>query len=408
MRTARHGKAPDPQDLGQRVAAAGQILHLIGSGRATSRAALVQVAGLSRATVTERLTSLFAVDLVREAEETIPSGGRPTRSLRLNGGAGLVLAAEIGESHTRVALTDLQPRIIAERVGKVDVACGPIPIATWISEQLQELLREAGHARPVLGLGLSLPAPVDFVAGRVVGPSIMTGWDDFDVVGWFGRRFGVPVIADNDVNILTLAECRHDPAGADQLLFIKAGSGIGSGIVIDGKLHRGAQGAAGDIGHIQLGAEPYPLCRCGKLGCVEARAAGWALARELRALGFEATDARDVLALVRRNQPEAVRLLRDAGRVLGEVAADCVAILNPRRIILGGTLAQAGEHLLAGMLELVYQRSLPLATRELQIQTSRLGERAGIIGIAWLVIGSQLAPDVIAGTIQRLARMPIG
>lgn len=388
-----------------KVAGAARILHLIGSGRATSRASLAQAAGLSRATVAERLAALFAADLVQEAEETLPSGGRPARALTLNGHAGLVLAAEIGERHTRVAVTDLTPRIQAQHVGKIDVASGPLPIATWIADQLRALLAEVGGTGlPLLGMGLSLPAPVDFGAGRVVGPSIMTGWDDFDIAGWFGSRFDVPVVADNDVNILTLAECRHGWPDADQLLFIKAGNGIGSGIVIDGKLHRGAQGAAGDIGHIQLGAAPYPLCRCGKLGCVEARAAGWALARDLRALGFDATDARDVLALVGRNQPEAVRLVREAGRVLGEVAADCVAVLNPSRIILGGTLARADQHLLAGVLELVYQRSLPLATRQLQIHASRLDEAAGIIGTAQLVIEAQLQPEAVGRTILRLMR----
>jgi predicted NBD/HSP70 family sugar kinase len=191
-----------------------------------------------------------------------------------------------------------------------------------------------------------------------------------------------------------------------QFLFIKAGTGIGSGIITDGRIYRGAQGAAGDIGHIQFASANPPLCRCGKLGCVEARAAGWALARDLRAQGFKAQNARDVIDLVRINQPEAIERVRAAGRVLGEVAADIVSVLNPAVIVIGGTLAEAGEHLLSGVRELVYQRSLPLATRKLQIAPARSDPGVGLLlGAAQLVIESQMAPAAIEQTIARHQRL---
>ena len=290
----------------------------------------------------------------RGRSRTLPSGGRPARALTLNSEAGLVLAAEIGESHTRVAVTDLEPRILAERVGKVDVASGPIPIAGWICDRWHELLREpcvVGH--PVLGIGISLPAPVDFDAGRVVGPSIITGWDDFDISRLVQATVDVPLFVDNDVNLMTLAELRRDWPDVEQLLFIKAGTGIGSGIIIDGQhLSRRAGCRRRYRPHPAHAAAP-PLCRCGKLGCVEARAGGWALARDRREEGFEARNARDIIALVRRPHPEAIRLVRDAGRVLGEVTADVVSMLNPSVIVVGGTLARADEHLLSGVRELV-------------------------------------------------------
>ncbi len=388
------------------AAGAGTILWLIATGKARSRSALMEASGLSRSTVTERLAALFAAGLIEEAPEALPSGGRPARMIRLNTDFGVVLCADIGESHVRLAITDLEPRILAEAVGSVDIRRGPVPVLSWIVEQFRLLLKRTGRGpENILGIGFGLPAPVDHEGGRVVGPSVMTGWDDFDIRTWLRQHFDAPVSVENDVNLMTLAEFRRFWPDVGQLLFIKAGTGIGSGIITDGRLYRGAQGAAGDIGHIQFTGSPEPLCRCGKLGCVEARAAGWAIARDLRSHGLEATTARDVIELVQTNQPEAIRLVREAGRVLGEVTADVVSVLNPSVIVIGGTLARAGEALFSGVRELVYQRSLPLATRNLTIAAAQSDARTGLLlGAALLVIETQMRPETIERTIARHQR----
>jgi len=395
--------APEIHALG--TAGAGHVLSLILSGQAKSRADLARISDLSRATIAQRLGVLFDAGLLHEASETQASGGRPARVLKLNQAFGVALVADIGESRIRVAATDLGPTILAERLGTLGVGSGPVPILTWIAARFRELLAEIGRpAAEVLGIGLSLPAPVDHAAGQVVGPSVMTGWDHFDVPGWFAAEYAAPVFAENDVRLRTLAEHRQFWPGESQLVFIKAGTGIGSGVITDGRMHRGARGAAGDVGHIQLRDADAPLCRCGKLGCVEAYAAGWAIARDLRARGFEAQDARDVMALVERNRPEAISLVRQAGRVLGEVAADVVSVLNPSIIVIGGTLSRAGEHLLAGVRELVYQRCLPLATQDLRIVAARSGEAAGLLGAAWLVIDARLQPQAVDRLIAGLQK----
>jgi predicted NBD/HSP70 family sugar kinase len=395
--------APEIHALG--TAGAGHVLSLILSGQAKSRADLARISDLSRATIAQRLGVLFDAGLLHEASETQASGGRPARVLKLNQEFGVALVADIGESRIRVAVTDLGPIILAERLGTLGVGSGPVPILTWIAAQFRDLLAEIGRpAAKVLGIGLSLPAPVDHTAGQVVGPSVMTGWDRFDVPGWFAEEYTAPVFAENDVRLRTLAEHRQFWPGESQLVFIKAGTGIGSGIITDGRMHRGARGAAGDVGHIQLRDADAPLCRCGKLGCVEAYAAGWAIARDLRARGFEARDARDVMALVERNRPEAISLVRQAGRVLGEVAADVVSVLNPSVIVIGGTLSRAGEHLLAGVRELVYQRCLPLATQDLRIVAARSGEAAGLLGAARLVIDARLQPQAVDRLIAGLQK----
>ncbi|MEP0323987.1 ROK family protein, partial [Bauldia litoralis] len=272
----------------------------------------------------------------------------------------------------------------------------PVETLGFIADQPEALLRRTQRSwSEVLGIGLSLPAPVDFAAGRVVGPSIMTGWDDFDIRGWLTARLGIEAVADNDVNLLALHQHRRNWRRVENFFFVKAGTGIGSGIFAGGSIYRGADGASGDIGHIQLASSEGPLCRCGKLGCVEARAAGWAIARDLRAQGIEAEDAKDVVALTELNRPEAVTLVRQSGRIIGEAISDTVSILNPSVIVVGGTLARTRDHLLSGIKELVYQRCLPLATRKLQIALARPDVHDGLYGAALLTIESRLAPEVV-------------
>jgi predicted NBD/HSP70 family sugar kinase len=200
---------------------------------------------------------------------------------------------------------------------------------------------------------------------------------------------------------MTLYEYKRNSPTAEPFFFVKMGTGIGSGLISDGSLYRGGNGASGDIGHIQFHTENAPLCRCGKVGCVEAYAAGWAIARDLRALGFEARDARDVVALVEDQKPEAIRLIREAGRTLGEVVADVISILNPSTIVIGGTLARVQDLLLAGVKELVYQRCLPLATRNLVIIASKPSEEACLVGAAYSVIDHVFRPTQIDVLLSR-------
>jgi predicted NBD/HSP70 family sugar kinase len=381
--------ASRPKPAGPRhgLANAGDILSLVATGTATSRPALLEATGLSRVTVAQRLGQLLASGMVRETSETLPSGGRPTRVLGLNARAGIVLVANIGEAFIHLAIMDLEPAMLAQATIPVAVQEGPAATLDRIAAEFEALVARASAAGAFLaGIGFSMPTPVDFSRGRVVGPSVLFGWDEFDIGGHLRRRWNVPVYVENDVNLMTIYEHRVNFPTMDDLFFIKAGTGIGSGIISNGRIFRGAQGAAGDIGHIQLSSSDAPLCRCGKLGCVEARAAGWAIARELSRLGIKAVNARDVIDHVLGHKPEAIMLLRNAGRVLGEVTSDVVSILNPKMIVVGGTLAGGGEFLLSGIRELVYQRCLPLATRDLQIKLTGTSADSALIGAAYLTL----------------------
>ncbi|MEA2401100.1 MAG: hypothetical protein QOK00_1503, partial [Thermoleophilaceae bacterium] len=220
-------------------------------------------------------------------------------------------------------------------------------------------------------------------------------WDNHPISDELGDHYDAPVLVDNDVNIMALGEHWSAWPDSEHLLYVKVGTGIGCGIVAGGEIHRGAEGAAGDIGHIRVTSDESVVCRCGNLGCLEAVAGGGAIAARLTESGVEAHGSRDVVAQVRAGNGDAVRLVRQGGRMLGTVLASLVNFFNPAVIVIGGDVAEAHEQLLAGVREVVYQRSLPLATRHLRVVRNSLGDRAGVTGAAVMVIEHVLAPDAV-------------
>ena len=203
-------------------------------------------------------------------------------------------------------------------------------------------------------------------------------------------------------------------AGHDNVVVIKVGTGIGAGIISDGRLHRGAQGSAGDVGHIQVTDDPSILCRCGNIGCLEALAAGGALgrageiaAREGRSARLQAAldqhgslSAEDVARAASYGDPVAVGLLQSAGRLIGSMLASVVNFFNPSLIVIGGGVANSPDQLMAAIRESIYRRSLPLATRDLSIQRSSLGNLAGVIGASSMVVDQLFSRASIARWIE--------
>jgi len=377
------------------------VLRLIRSGEAVTRADLARVTGLARSTVAQRVDSLLAHKFVLEAGGSASTGGRPPTVLAFNHDAGVVLVADLGATHSRLAVSDLSGAPLAEVAADKDIGLGPQSVLSWVDREFKSLLRQTGRAEAdVRGIGIGVPGPVAFSSGQPVNPPIMPGWDGFSIPGWFASRYDVPVLVDNDVNIMALGEHFTTFPDCEHLLMIKVGTGIGCGIVAGGHIHRGAEGAAGDIGHIRVSGRDDVICHCGNIGCLEAVAGGQALADALTEAGIEAANSRDVVRLVRGGNPAAVRRVREAGRSLGEVLAGCVNFFNPEVVVIGGDMAQVHEQLLAGVREVTFQRSLPLATRDLRTLPSELGDRAGIIGAAIMVIEHVLAPDVVDRVVQ--------
>ena len=387
------------------TAGPGGILALIRSGEAVTRAQIMAVTGLSRSTVAQRLDALIAHGYIAPAATENSTGGRPAGAFQINAEAGVMLLASIGAGAMQVAVCDMSRTILAHQSHGVSVADGPTAVLGEVMAHFDQLLAEAKRTRAdVKGIGIGVPGPVEFAEGRVVRPPIMTGWDGYRVPDFFAADFTCPIVVDKDANLMALGEHRGAWPDVTHMLFIKISTGIGTGLIMDGALQRGAQGAAGDLGHLFVGniePEHTENCRCGNTGCLEAYASGWAICRDLTARGYKAENVRDIAALAQQGVRDAIELLQTSGRLIGESVAVAVSLLNPSLVVLGGELALCQGYVLAAVRETVYRRSLPLATRNLQIATSKLGHDAGLMGAAQLVSDAVFAPAVVDSVLEQ-------
>jgi predicted NBD/HSP70 family sugar kinase len=374
--------------------ATSDLFQILRDGKPRTRTELAAITGLARSTIGLRIDALMRLGLVGAIGDAVSTGGRPSAQFALAASGRVVLGVDVGASHVRAAVSDLTGRILAEQGASIPVADGPERVLSWVEATAAELLARTGRtAGDLLAVGIGVPGPVEHSTGRPANPPIMPGWDRFDIPGRLRATFDVPVLVDNDVNIMALGERELAWPDANHLIFVKVATGIGSGVISGGLLQRGAQGTAGDIGHVYVARGKDVPCHCGNRGCLEALASGRALARELTEAGLPAANSQDVVDLVKRGNLEAIQAVRQAGRDIGEVLTTCVSLINPSAIVIGGSLAQAGEHLIAGVREVVYTRSMPLATEHLQITQSRVGADAGVLGACMLAIHHALSPD---------------
>lgn len=379
----------------------GQLFQLLRDGVPRTRAELAKSTGLARSTIATRVDELMRMGLIIPMAETISTGGRPPSLFAINPQARLVLAADIGASHATLAITDLAGSIIADHSEPLDVTLGPEPVLTWTVENAAAMLDGIGRStKDLAAIGIGVPGPVEHSTGQPVNPPIMPGWDRFDVPGWVRQHLDVPVLVDNDVNIMALGERAVAWPGVDHLIFVKVATGIGAGVISGGVLQRGAQGIAGDIGHVQVARGAGVPCHCGNKGCLEALASGPAIARTLRAQGVAAENGNDVVDLVKRGNIDAIQAVRQAGRDIGEVLTTCVSLVNPSVIAIGGSMARVGEHLIAGVREVVYTRSIPLATEHLAIVQSAAAQNAAVLGASMLAIEHALSPETLTALVS--------
>ncbi len=379
----------------------GEILQLVRAGRARTRNELRAATGLSRSTVMQRVGLLLGAGLLLEQPDAEQStGGRRPAALSFNERIGVVLAADLGATHGRIAVCDLSGAPLAEREERIRIADGPEPVLGWMGASFDALLAEAGHdAADVLAVAVGVPGPVE--AGHTEAPPIMPGWDGHPVADELSRRYRAPAFLERDANAMALGEHRRHWPELPHMVFVKVATGIGAGLICHGELLRGNHGRAGDIGHIRAITPSDVICTCGNRGCVGALASGSAMVRQLREAGKAADAVADVVALVRSGDAMAVHHVREAGRVLGAALAALVSVVAPGAIVLGGEMAEAPGPLLAGIRESVYQRSSPLATRDLRILTSRLGPRAGVVGVTTLALEHVLDPANVDALLAR-------
>jgi predicted NBD/HSP70 family sugar kinase len=369
-----------------------------------TRAELSTASGLARSTVGMRLDPLVEIGLIRPAHDAQSTGGRPSAQLIINPRSRLVAGIDFGATHAAVAISDLAAEIQVVAEEKLPISSGPEECLSWATSKVCSLLDQLGVPLSILGaIGIGLPGPVEHSTGRPSKPPIMPGWDNFDVPGRVHHDLpGVAVLVDNDVNVMALGERHTSFSDTDHMIFIKAATGIGSGIVSNGDLIRGAQGTAGDIGHVRVSRGEGVACRCGNYGCLEALAGVPAVLAAAKERGLSLTGVSELIDAVEAGELEAVQAVRQAGRDIGEVLTTCVSLVNPSVIVIGGSLSRAGENLLAGVREAVYGRSTPLATGSLSIVQSSSGSEAGIIGASVLAIEHLLSPGAIDTALDKI------
>ncbi|MFJ9430534.1 ROK family protein [Streptomyces sp. NPDC101490] len=362
-----------------------RVVRAVRMAGSLTQAEIARATGLSAATVS---------NIVRELKEggrvdvtPTSAGGRRARSVSLSGDAGIVIGVDFGHTHLRVAIGNLAHQVLAEEAEPLDVDASAAEGFDRAEHLVNRLILATGISRDkVIGVGLGVPGPIDVSSGTLGSTSILPGWSGINPAEELSGRLGVPVHVDNDANLGALGELVWGSGrGVKDLAYIKVASGVGAGLVIDGRVYRGPGGTAGEIGHITID-ESGPVCRCGNRGCLETfTAARYVLPLLRPGHGPDLTMER-VVQLAREGDPGCRRVIADVGRHIGSGVANLCNLLNPSRVVLGGDLAEAGELLLAPVRESVSRYAIPSAARQLTLVQGALGGRAEVLGALALVL----------------------
>jgi len=374
-----------------------ELIDLICKYGELTKGDLVSCTDHSRTKITSSIDSLLHKSIIVENQASEYTGGRRSKTFSLNGGLGFVAGVDIGATSIDLALADFSHNILVRYSEDALVRIGPIKILGRVCGLLEKILRENGlNADNLLGIGIGIPGPVDFANGTAVSPPIMPGWDCYPIIQTVQQWFpSANVVVDNDVNVMALGEIKQGAGkGVNNLIYVKIGTGIGAGIINNGQIYRGASGCAGDIGHICID-KSGPLCPCGNKGCLEVLAGGPAIAeRSLSATRagkspillryYEKNGGKltveDVGNAASEGDALSIEIIRESGQMVGDVLASLVNFYNPDMIVIGGGVSNLGNLLLSSIRQAVLNRSLPLATRNLDIVFSEIGQDAGIIG----------------------------
>lgn len=358
-----------------------------------SRTDLAEEMGLTRAAVTLIVNDLLENGVILEAESRAIPNGRPPVVLEINPKRGLVAAVDMGATHVNIALADFSAKIIEETSFPFDIKQGPQVCLAEVRRILQELLDRYGISiSEIMAVGVGVPGPVIKDAGMVMSPPIMPGWDRYPIRQTLEEAWGCPVSLNNDAELGALGEWAYGAGrGEKNLAFIKVGSGIGAGLIINQQIYGGTTGSAGEIGHITI-EENGPLCTCGNHGCMEAFAGGNAIAIQARKMvqtgkrtllsniPLENITAREVAESARRGDLPSQEIIMRAGTFIGIAIAGVVNLFNPSAVIIGGGVAQAGDLLTTSIRQAVRDRSLHASEQSVHITTAMLGQRSSLIG----------------------------
>jgi predicted NBD/HSP70 family sugar kinase len=364
------------------------ITSLLATEGPMSRADLVRGTGLSRTTVSSLVGDLITSGHVVETDRGRPhkgGSGRPPLLVALSTPGGGVAGVDIGHGHVRVAVADHRGAVLAEELQAVDVDEDGADALDRAARMVLDGLRHAGLTRGDLhAVGMCVPAPLDRRSASI-RTGILPGWRELSPGEELHRRLGVPVHADNDANLGALAEVGRGAArGATDVVYVKVASGVGAGIVLGGRLHRGTSGIAGELGHVQV-REDGEVCRCGNRGCLETLVAAPRLEAVLQPAYDEQLSVERILELDGAGDAGTRRVLDDAGRAVGRALADLCNSLNPELVVVGGSLG-ASASLLAGTRAAVDRYAQPDTAAALRVVSGELGDRAEVVGAVSLAI----------------------
>ncbi|MHA3703746.1 ROK family protein [Jatrophihabitans sp. YIM 134969] len=367
-----------------------RVLTALADGRPRSRAELSRSTGLARATVGSVLADLDSEGLVGDAGTVSPSGdaplGRPARAVALRQDAAFVVGVDIARDHLRCVLCDLTGTAVHD-TGPIEFDIEGRPRETL--DAAADLVRTAAGGageRPLLGVGVGIASPVDRHTGALRSEGILPGWTGVELVPELGALVPAPVGVVNDANAGLLAESRLGAAhGVSDVVYVRLSAGIGAGVISDGRVVTGAGGLAGELGHVTVRPDGL-ICRCGNRGCLETVASPQYLARLLTASFGRPVSSEQVVDLLRSGHRGTARAVAEAGEAVGQALAHAVMILNPALIVVGGELAEAGEVLFTPMRRAIEQNVLSAHAEELTIVPGRLGDAAGVLGAASLVL----------------------
>lgn len=386
-------------------ASAGGIFEIIRIGDAQTRGAIARRTGLAPSTVSQRVEALISDGLVEEYGRDESSGGRQPRLLRVNGGAGAVVAATIGTRHLTLVVADLIGSTLSTADLPIDVADGPQAVVDQVWREIDRAFDSLGMGLDLLrGITLGVPAPVESRIGTVSSSAQLPGWYQANLRELMTAHTSVPLLIENDANLLAAAEFSLADPGVNDLLAVKVGSRIGSGIVSDGKLHRGASGAGGEISHTPTGGVSIIQCWCGTENCLESVASGAATVARLQQAGHDVHSTLDLVERSRAGDPLTVALLRDSGVLVGEVLAGVVNFFNPKTVVFGGSLSAAGPFV-AAVRGVLFQRCLPVVTEILDVREGGAGPDAEARGGVQLILEEILTVEAIDRAIA-LKRSP--
>ena len=362
-----------------------RVLRAVRMAGSLTQAEIARTTGLSAATVSNIVRELKEVGTVVVTPTS--SGGRRARSVSLSADAGIVVGVDFGHSHLRVAVGNLAHRVLAEESEPIDTDASADQGFGRAETLVARLLEQTGfRTDKVIGVGLGVPGPIDGETGALGSTAILPGWTGIAPGRELSSRLGMPVYVDNDANLGALGELVWGAGrGLSDLAYIKVASGVGAGLVISGQIYRGPGGTAGEIGHITLD-ESGPVCRCGNRGCLETFVGSRHVLNLLASShGSDLTLSR-VVQLAQRGDLGCRRVLADVGRQIGTGVANLCNLLNPRRVILGGDLAEAGDLVLDPIRESVARYAIPSAARQLSVVPGTLGGRAEVLGALALVM----------------------